>query len=52
MKKVSLDTWIQLIGMLGVIVGLGFVGLEMQQTQKIAIAGQAQARTQILFSRL
>ncbi len=47
MKKVSLDTWIQLIGMLGVLGGLMFVGLEMQQTQNIAIAGQAQARAQM-----
>ena len=30
-KKVSLDTWIQLLGMLGVLGGLVFVGLEMQQ---------------------
>ena len=42
--KVSFDTWIQLLGMLGVLGGLVFVGLEMQQTQRIAIAGQVQAR--------
>ena len=35
--KVSFDTWIQLLGMLGVLGGLVFVGLEMQQTQKIAL---------------
>ena len=31
MKKieVSFDTWIQLLGMVGVLVGLVFVGLEM-----------------------
>ena len=45
--KVSFDTWIQLVGMLGVLGGLVFVGLEMQQTQNIAIAGQAQARAQM-----
>ena len=44
MKKVSLDTWIQLLGMLGVLGGLVFVGLEMQQSQTIAVAGQIQAR--------
>ena len=44
--KVSFDTWIQLLGMLGVLGGLVFVGLEMQQTQQIAIAGQTQARNQ------
>ena len=32
--KVSFDTWIQLLGMLGVLGGLVFVGLEMQQTKK------------------
>ena len=46
MKKVSLDTWIQLLGMIGVLGGLVFVGLEMQQSQRIAIASQVQARNQ------
>ena len=46
MKKVSLDTWMQLLGMLGVLAGLLFVGLEMRQSQTIAIAGQTQARNQ------
>ena len=32
MKKVSLDTWIQLLGMVGLLGGLVFVGLEMQQS--------------------
>tara|TARA_B100000686_G_C16569921_1_gene852364 strand:- start:87 stop:224 length:138 start_codon:yes stop_codon:yes gene_type:complete len=41
MKKVSFDIWVQLLGMLGVLGGLVFVGLEMQQTQRIALAGQA-----------
>ena len=30
MKKISVDTWIQLLGMVGVLGGLVFVGLEMQ----------------------
>ena len=47
MKRVSLDTWIQLLGMVGLLGGLVFVGLEMQQSQNIAIAGQAQARAQM-----
>ena len=42
--KVSFDTWIQLLGMVGVLGGLVFVGLEMQQSQRIAIASQVQAR--------
>ena len=44
--KVSFDTWIQLLGMMGVLGGLVFVGLEMRQTQQIAIASQVDARNQ------
>ena len=35
----------QIIGVIGIISSLIFVGLELRQTQKIAIAGQQQART-------
>ena len=35
--KVRIEVWIQLIGMLGVLGGLVFVGLEMRQSQLIAI---------------
>ena len=51
MKKVSLDTWIQLLGMLGLLGGLVFVGLEMRQTQKIAIASQVDAMSQSQLAR-
>ena len=44
MKNVSLDTWIQLIGIIGIIASLLFVGLEMRQSQKIALAAQQQER--------
>ena len=44
MKKISLDTWIQLLGMLSVLAGLIFVGLEMQQTQRIALATETSNR--------
>jgi len=30
MKKISLDAWIQLVGLLSVLAGLVFVGLEMR----------------------
>tara|TARA_B100000676_G_scaffold161173_1_gene158603 strand:+ start:231 stop:407 length:177 start_codon:yes stop_codon:yes gene_type:complete len=43
--KVSFDTWIQLLGMVGVLGGLVFVGLEMQQTQSIALVNQIQERS-------
>ena len=51
MKKISVDTWIQLIGMLSVLAGLVFVGLEMQQNQRIALAAQQTARVEI-FSEI
>ena len=47
MKKVSLDTWIQLLGMLGLLGGLIFVGLEMRQSQIIALGSQQHARTEM-----
>ena len=43
-EKVSLDTWIQLLGMVGLLGGLVFVGLEMRQSQRIALADTEQQR--------
>ena len=48
MKRISLDVWIQLIGMFSIVVSLLFVGLQMQQSQTIALASQQQARTEVL----
>ena len=45
MGVINNNTIVQVIGMLGIISSLIFVGLEMRQTQKIAIAGQQQARS-------
>ena len=45
--KVRLEVWIQLIGMLRVLGGLVFVGLEMRQSQLIALGSQVQARTEL-----
>ena len=47
--NVSFDVWIQLLGMLGVLGGLVFVGLEMRQSQMIAQAGQQPDRTAAFF---
>ena len=47
MNKVSLDVWIQLIGMLSIVASLIFVGMEMRQSQRIALAAQQTARVQI-----
>ena len=51
MKKVSLDVLIQFIGMAGVIASLIFVGLEMRQSQQIALAAQQQSRMEV-FSEM
>ena len=51
MKKVSLDVWIQLIGMLSVLAGLLFVGLEMRLSQQIALAAQQQERASLVRFR-
>ena len=48
MKKVSLDVWVQLIGLLSIVGGLVFVGLEMRQSQKIALASQQQERASLV----
>ena len=45
--KVSFDTWIQLLGMLGILGGLIFVGLEMRQNYEIALGNQHQGRTEL-----
>lgn len=52
MKKVDINVWVQLIGMLGVLGGLVFVGLEMRQSQRIAIGAQQQARAELRAQEL
>ena len=44
MKKVSLDVWIQLIGMLGVFGGLVALVIELNQSQRLSQASAYQAR--------
>ena len=43
MKNVCVDVLIQLVGMLGLLAGLIFVGLEMRQSQTIALSAQQQS---------
>ena len=43
-EKVNLDTWIQLLGVLAVVASLIFVGLELRQSRRIALADQEQQR--------
>ena len=52
MKKTGFDTWIQLLGLLSVLGGLIFVGLELQQSHRIAIASQVQARNDSIMQYL
>ena len=40
----NFDKWINAVGAIGLIGSLIFVGLELRQGQRIALAGQAQAR--------
>ena len=51
MKRASLDTWIQLLGMVGLLGGLIFVGLELRQTQRIALAEMEQRRSEQTTNR-
>ena len=44
MKKVSLDVWIQLIGMLGVLGGLVALVFDLNQSQRLSQASAYQAR--------
>lgn len=51
MKKLDTNALAQLLGLAGVMASLIFVGLQMKQTQQIALAAQAQARTEMLLAR-
>ena len=41
----KISEWLQIVGMFGVIASLLFVGLQMKQTQEIALSGTYQARS-------
>ena len=51
MRKIDIQDLIQLLGMAGIIGSLVFVGLEMRQSQTIAIAGQQQERAAMFIQR-
>jgi hypothetical protein len=44
MNRETLSDWIQIVGMVAIVASLVFVGLQMKQSQEIAIAAQYQAR--------
>ena len=48
MDKANTSFAVQMLSVLGVIGSLIFVGLELQQTQRVAIAGQQQARSALV----
>ena len=47
MRKIAIGDLIQLLGMVWIIGSLIFVDLEMQQSQRIAVASQQQERAAI-----
>ena len=52
MNKININALIQVLGMAGVIGSLIFVGLEMQQSQRIALAAQQQARMEVFVEAM
>ena len=44
MDMAKLNDWLQIVGIFAVVASLIFVGLQLKQTQEIAIAGQYQQR--------
>ena len=52
MKKINTNALLQFLGALGVIGSLIFVGLEMRQSQRIAIAAQIHARSNTMVEAL
>jgi glutathione S-transferase len=45
MDAAKLNDWMQVVGIFAVVASLIFVGLQMKQTQEIAVASQFQARS-------
>ena len=52
MKKIDINVLIQLLGMVGIIGSLIFVGLEMRQSQRIALAAQQTERTNMFLNNV
>ena len=50
MKKVDSNTLIQFIGMVGIMASLVFVGLQMRQSQQIALANLSATTTSFFLS--
>ena len=52
MRKVDIQELIQLLGMVGIIGSLIFVGLEMRQSQRIALAAQQTEGTNMFLNNV
>ena len=52
MRKIDIQDLIQLLGMIGVIGSLVFVGLEMRQSHRIALAAQHQAKSEMFMDQV
>ena len=52
MRKIDIQDLIQLLGMVGIIGSLIFVGSEMKQSQQIALAAQQTERTNMLLDQV
>ena len=52
MRKTDIQDLIQLLGMVGIIGSLTFVGLEMRQSHRIASAAQHQARSEMFMDQV
>ena len=52
MRKLDIQELIQLLGMVGIIGSLIFVGLEMRQSQRIALAAQQTERTNMFLNNV
>ena len=52
MRKIDIQDLIQLLGMVGIIGSLTFVGLEMRQSHRIALAAQHQARSEMFMDQV
>lgn len=51
MKKMDFNDFIQIAAMIGIIASLIFVGMELRQSQRLALAAQAQQRAAMLMDR-
>jgi len=52
MKLSELNNWLTLVTNIGVLVGIGFLVLELQQTQTAMLADSSTTRAQMVIDRI